>query len=71
LPINYFEVESDYLAKSTSYEERFVSKLSNIADKFEQMFVQLVVMFQSEDKIFQWKPALEEYIKDDIRRRFG
>jgi hypothetical protein len=45
--------------------------LSKLGEEFEPLFDLIVSMFENEDKVAQWKPALEDYIKEDTLRRYG
>lgn len=70
-PINQFGVPKDYPSKQQLYENRMINELSDLAESFEPLFGQILKMFKDENTIDQWKPALEQYIKEDTRRRYG
>jgi hypothetical protein len=70
-PINYYKRATEYLGKELPPKERFVNRLSAIAEDVELLFDQLVALFSNNEKIAQWKSELEEYIRNDTRRRYG
>lgn len=70
-PIHKPKQELKHSRKHLSYKEELINKLSLLAEDAEQLFDELVQMFQDSARIAQWKTGLEEYIKDDTRRRYG
>ena len=53
------------------YDEILANILSDLAEEFEPLFNQIIKMFKDESVVDQWKPALEQYIKEDARRRYS
>lgn len=70
-PISQSNMESERLDKYMPYKEKLINVLSKEAEDFEPLFDQIIMMFENEDTIAEWKPMLEEYIKEDTRRRYG
>ena len=70
-PIDYYKIKIDSPGKELFPEERFTNRLSAIADDVGKMFDQLAAMFSNNEKITEWKPDLEEYIREDTRRKYG
>jgi hypothetical protein len=70
-PLNQTDAAIKQLAKYTPYREKLAYVLSHTAASFEPLFDRIVAMFENEDKIDEWRPALENYIEEDTRRRYG
>jgi hypothetical protein len=70
-PIDRSNMEAEHPDRYISYKEKLIYKLSITAESFEPLFDNIVAMFKDEDTISQWKPSLENYIKEDTRRQYN
>ncbi|WKZ35529.1 MAG: hypothetical protein QY332_18115 [Anaerolineales bacterium] len=56
---------------SFSRTENIEIDISAAATSFVSIGTQAIAMFKDDETIALWKPKLEEYIKEDTRRRYG
>ncbi len=61
----------EFDSSSVLGKEKIKARLLEIATRFNPLSEEIINMFKDNETVSKWRPSLEEYIREDTRRRYG